>query len=226
MSSSSSYLHHAIGLNIRSCFPLPELLPAVEGAGVKIEVTEEAVPVELAGARGPLPFGSGQILAEDGRRGWVSDRRRAGHRGPDRGDTGAREDRLCPGSLRGGGSEINAGLYHRISGRRRPVRVRPGGESAGHDHGVRAAQRPAFPWTTLTVWPLRHLVTGCRGFLGNSIARRFPARGDRGRVRDVWEDGARPRDIEFINADIRERAAVTAAMRDVDVVHSSVALVN
>jgi len=70
-----------------------------------------------------------------------------------------------------------------------------------------------------------HLVTGGSGFLGNLIARRLLERGARVRVLDVWEDPSRPRDIEFVSCDIRDRAGVAAAMRGVDVVHHNVALV-
>lgn len=72
---------------------------------------------------------------------------------------------------------------------------------------------------------MRHLVTGGSGFLGNLIARRLHARGEFVRVLDIWEDPTRPREIEFVRADIRDRAAVTAAMRGIDIVHDNVALV-
>jgi nucleoside-diphosphate-sugar epimerase len=70
-----------------------------------------------------------------------------------------------------------------------------------------------------------HLVTGGSGFLGNLIARRLLARGDRVKVLDLWEDNTRPREIEFINCDIRNRDGVLQAMRGVDLVHHNVALV-
>ena len=72
---------------------------------------------------------------------------------------------------------------------------------------------------------MNHLVTGGSGFLGNLIARRLHARGERVRVLDVWEDPTRPREIEFQKIDIRDRAGVAAALRDIDVVHHNVALV-
>jgi nucleoside-diphosphate-sugar epimerase len=72
---------------------------------------------------------------------------------------------------------------------------------------------------------MRHLVTGGSGFLGNLIARRLHARGEGVRVLDVWEDESRPREIEFVRTDIRDRAGVAAAMRGIDVVHHTVALV-
>ncbi|MBM3861448.1 MAG: NAD-dependent epimerase/dehydratase family protein [Verrucomicrobia bacterium] len=70
-----------------------------------------------------------------------------------------------------------------------------------------------------------HLVTGGSGFLGNLIARRLYARGDRVKILDIWEDPSRPKDIEYIACDILDRAGVARAMRGVDVVHHNVALV-
>src|SRR5262249_10179711 len=70
-----------------------------------------------------------------------------------------------------------------------------------------------------------HLVTGGSGFLGNLIARRLLARGEKVKVLDIWEDPTRPRDIEFIRCDIRDEAAVLGAMQGVAVVHHNAALV-
>jgi nucleoside-diphosphate-sugar epimerase len=61
--------------------------------------------------------------------------------------------------------------------------------------------------------------------LGNLIARRLHARGERVRTLDVWEDPSCPREIEFVRCDIRDRAGVAQALRGVDVVHHNVALV-
>ena len=72
---------------------------------------------------------------------------------------------------------------------------------------------------------MTHLITGGSGFLGNLIARRLNSRGERVKILDVWEDSSRPKEIEFIHCDIRDRAGVAAAMRGVDVVHHNVALV-
>ena len=72
---------------------------------------------------------------------------------------------------------------------------------------------------------MTHLVTGGSGFLGNLIARRLHARGERVKILDIWEDATRPPEIEFVHADIRDRAAVAAAMKCVDIVHHNVALV-
>ncbi|MEH2290113.1 NAD-dependent epimerase/dehydratase family protein [Nostoc sp.] len=71
----------------------------------------------------------------------------------------------------------------------------------------------------------KHLVTGGSGFLGNLIARRLYERGESVKILDIWEDPTRPKEIEFIHCDIRDRNRVAAAMRDVDVVHHNVALV-
>lgn len=70
-----------------------------------------------------------------------------------------------------------------------------------------------------------HLVTGGSGFLGNLIARRLLEQGEKVRILDLWEDPKRPEAIEFFRCDIRDRAGVAAAMRDIDVVHHNVALV-
>lgn len=70
-----------------------------------------------------------------------------------------------------------------------------------------------------------HLVTGGSGFLGNLIARRLLARGERVKILDIWEDASRPRDIEYIHCDIRDREGVRRAMAGVDLVHHNVALV-
>ena len=72
---------------------------------------------------------------------------------------------------------------------------------------------------------MTHLITGGSGFLGNLIARRLLARGEQVKVLDVWEDPARPADIEFIQCDVRDRAAVADAMRRVEIVHHNAALV-
>jgi nucleoside-diphosphate-sugar epimerase len=70
-----------------------------------------------------------------------------------------------------------------------------------------------------------HLVTGGSGFLGNLIARRLQQRGERVKVLDVWEDPTRPKEIEFIHCDVRDRQGVTRAVQGVDIVHHNAALV-
>jgi nucleoside-diphosphate-sugar epimerase len=72
---------------------------------------------------------------------------------------------------------------------------------------------------------VNHLITGGSGFLGNLIARRLHSRGEHVRVLDIWEDASRPKEIEFIKCDIRDAEGVGRAMRGVDVVHHTVALV-
>lgn len=72
---------------------------------------------------------------------------------------------------------------------------------------------------------MNHLVTGGSGFLGNLIASRLLERGEQVRVLDVWEDPARPRAIEYLQCDIRDRSGVAKAMQGIDVVHHNVALV-
>jgi len=72
---------------------------------------------------------------------------------------------------------------------------------------------------------MKHLVTGGSGFLGNLIARRLLAKGESVSILDIWEDPTRPKDIEYVHCDIRDRDGVRRAMQGVDVVHHNVALV-
>jgi nucleoside-diphosphate-sugar epimerase len=72
---------------------------------------------------------------------------------------------------------------------------------------------------------MNHLVTGGSGFLGNLVARRLHARGEKVRILDIWEDPTRPPEIEFVNCDILDRTGVARAMNGIDVVHHNVALV-
>ena len=48
--------------------------------------------------------------------------------------------------------------------------------------------------------------------MGNLIARRLQSRGETVRILDIWEDASRPREIEFVNCDIRDEAGVRRAM--------------
>lgn len=70
-----------------------------------------------------------------------------------------------------------------------------------------------------------HLITGGSGFLGDLVARRLVAAGERVRILDVWEDPARLREIEFVPGSVLTRSAVAAALRGVQVVHHAAALV-
>ncbi|ERT05955.1 polysaccharide biosynthesis family protein [Lyngbya aestuarii BL J] len=72
---------------------------------------------------------------------------------------------------------------------------------------------------------MKHLVTGGSGFLGNLIARRLQERGEDVTILDIWEDPTRPKDIQFIQCDIRDREGVAKAMKGIDIVHHNVALV-
>ncbi len=72
---------------------------------------------------------------------------------------------------------------------------------------------------------MKHLVTGGSGFLGNLIARRLAERGETVKILDIWEDPTCPKEIEFIQCDIRNRDGVAAAMKGIDIVHHNVALV-
>ncbi len=70
-----------------------------------------------------------------------------------------------------------------------------------------------------------HLVSGGSGFVGSNIVRLLAARGETVRVLDIWKDPALPPDVDFILADINDREAVNKAMRGMDYVHHTVALV-
>ncbi len=72
---------------------------------------------------------------------------------------------------------------------------------------------------------MRHLVTGGSGFLGNLIARRLYERGEEVKILDIWQDSTRPKEIEYIECDIRDRDRVAKTMQGIDVVHHNVALV-
>ena len=70
-----------------------------------------------------------------------------------------------------------------------------------------------------------HLVTGGSGFVGSVLAKRLLTRGESVRVFDLWKSADLPSEIEFVQGDIRDAAAVAQAMRGVDYVHHNVALV-
>ena len=69
------------------------------------------------------------------------------------------------------------------------------------------------------------LVTGGSGYFGEIVVRRLLERGERVRVLDLVENPDRPRDVEFIQGDIRDSDAVRRALAGVEVVHHNVAQV-
>ena len=71
----------------------------------------------------------------------------------------------------------------------------------------------------------RILVTGGSGFIGSALVKALVRHGDAVRVLDDNSRGALrrlrevERDVEFVGGDIRDAAAVDAAMRGIDEVH-------
>ncbi len=71
----------------------------------------------------------------------------------------------------------------------------------------------------------RSLVTGGSGYFGSLLVHRLVAAGHRVRVLDLHDADDRPADVELVTGDIRDRATVTAAVEDVDLVFHNVAQV-
>jgi nucleoside-diphosphate-sugar epimerase len=69
------------------------------------------------------------------------------------------------------------------------------------------------------------LVTGGSGYFGSLLVDRLVERGDRVRVLDLHDTSDRPTSVEFVAADIRDRAAVAVAVDGCDVVYHNVAQV-
>src|SRR5258707_522720 len=74
------------------------------------------------------------------------------------------------------------------------------------------------------------LVTGGAGFIGSSIARTLIARGDEVRVLDDFSSGKRENladiaeDVELLEGDIRDDAALERAMKGVELVFHEAAI--
>ncbi len=69
------------------------------------------------------------------------------------------------------------------------------------------------------------LVTGGSGYFGSIVVKRLLAASKAVRVLDLWDAPDRPRDVEYVEGDIRDGAAVARACRGVSVVHHNVAQV-
>jgi nucleoside-diphosphate-sugar epimerase len=69
------------------------------------------------------------------------------------------------------------------------------------------------------------LVTGGNGYFGQLVVERLAARGDRVRLLDIDITGAERPGVELVAADIRDAAAVRAAVEGVDAVFHNVAQV-
>jgi nucleoside-diphosphate-sugar epimerase len=71
----------------------------------------------------------------------------------------------------------------------------------------------------------RSLVTGGSGYFGSLMVARLRAAGHRVRVLDLADADDRPSSVEFVQGDIRDRAAVEAAVEGCDLVFHNVAQV-
>jgi nucleoside-diphosphate-sugar epimerase len=69
------------------------------------------------------------------------------------------------------------------------------------------------------------LVTGGSGYFGEVVVKHALARGDRVRVFDLVDNEDRPREVEFMRGDVRDRESVRASLQGVAVVHHNVAQV-
>jgi len=70
-----------------------------------------------------------------------------------------------------------------------------------------------------------HVVTGGSGYFGNLLVAKLLERGDKVRVFDILDADDRPEEVEFMQGDIRDKAAVAAAVAGADAVHHNVAMV-
>jgi nucleoside-diphosphate-sugar epimerase len=70
-----------------------------------------------------------------------------------------------------------------------------------------------------------HLVTGGSGYFGSLLVARLLAKGERVRVFDILDADDRPAEVEFIEGDVRDKAAVSKAVQGADIVHHNVAMV-
>lgn len=72
---------------------------------------------------------------------------------------------------------------------------------------------------------MKHLITGGAGFLGSLMARRLAERGETVFIADLCDDPHRHKNVEWLHLDILDRAQMVRALRGIDVVHHSAALV-
>jgi len=72
---------------------------------------------------------------------------------------------------------------------------------------------------------MKHLITGGSGFLGSLIVESLVKRGDAVVSLDIWEPPDRNKNIDFVLGSILDRDLVRRAVKGVDVVHHSAALV-
>lgn len=70
-----------------------------------------------------------------------------------------------------------------------------------------------------------HLVTGGSGYFGSALVKCLRERGASVRIFDLIDAHDRPPDVEFVQADIRDRGAIARACKGMHVVHHNVALV-
>lgn len=72
---------------------------------------------------------------------------------------------------------------------------------------------------------MKTLVTGGSGYFGEVVVERCLERGDSVRVFDLVDNEDRPKEVELVRGDVRDRDAVRRALEGVEVVHHNVAQV-
>ncbi|MBK7579903.1 MAG: NAD-dependent epimerase/dehydratase family protein [Myxococcales bacterium] len=72
---------------------------------------------------------------------------------------------------------------------------------------------------------MKTLVTGGSGYFGEVVVQRLLERGDSVRVFDRVDNNDRPKHVELVRGDVRDRSAVRRALEGVEVVHHNVAQV-
>jgi len=70
-----------------------------------------------------------------------------------------------------------------------------------------------------------HLITGGSGYVGSHIAKRLLELGENVRIIDTWQDKNQDNRIDFCKGDITKKKDINSALKDVQFVHHTAALV-